>query len=170
MKLLTIPVTILFLASSAFALNKSTSWPEIFNNKNAQYSTEYPVIGRIGLNNVCMDGSEIKSIKPVAVCTAFGIEMIANSEDSGMREFVVCKETGYTDISVSREFEKQACTEYTEINDGENVRYECAQYTSYMSTIPSVIEVTVWEDESGSESRGSTWPGFMKLYTIPDCN
>lgn len=151
------------LSSTAFAVSKNSSWDKIFKAENVRYNPQH-VEGLYGVDfsNACITDTEVKSIKPVSVCTEWA--KVTLGSDSGAA--IVCKKSKKQQVTYTRKHDMKTCDQFKEVSDESGQRMECVKRSTETMDMPNSIAVNVWEVR-GEES---TYPGFSKDFTFPKCN
>lgn len=152
--------------TQAMALSQSSSWEEIFADKNARYYHTYQGgLGQIALENACLTETTVQSRRAVPVCTKWE-EVEVRLDEGGVAYEYVCREKQTASLMMHRYFDQSSCSSWQAIPADEGgVTYACTATVFTPTKVPSTIEVRVWEEFAES----STFPGFIKSYTIPNC-
>lgn len=159
-------LSLTLIASAAFSSPISpdkgwgpqTPWEKIFKTKQLILTFDED-LGNIPLNNVCLTETELRSIKDMKYCPE--LELQNPAPGSGNAPNWVCKEWVVGPYSYPRTTEREFCTGWKK--DGNSVI--CEAWVPKPVTVAKTIKVLVAKGYSTS----STWPGFLKMYTIPDC-
>lgn len=115
----------------------------------------------IALTNACLTESDVKTIKPMKVCTKYVTREVREG-DSVWYE-TICVASAMQDLSFSRSFEKQVCTKYVTEGDGNMI---CKKWTTVSDVLPTTIKIaTVTE-----HGEWSNWPGVTSYFTFPICS
>lgn len=143
---------------NAFALDQSSSWSEIFAKAysvNAMYN-----LGGIALSNACVTATEVKSIKPQAVCNKYHVVVVNDGEGMTHNEYI-CDVWGSADFVSPRTYTNRECAKFA---PGEAYP-ECLKWEDVSYTIPNTVAVEV-----GADAGGEAGPRyFWKNYTFPAC-
>lgn len=137
-----------------------TVFADVKTSKTHMYSD---VLGQIALENACITDTEVRTIKPVRVCTQWE-EMVNEDQNNGPYVEYACARTAEGHLSSSRTFFRNVCVAWNEIRDEEGTtRFECAKQirATKAEVLPSTIIVTVWYEGDGAPTD--------KPFTFPTC-
>jgi hypothetical protein len=118
------------------------------------------VLRGIELENACLTGQEVRTIRPVKVCTKY--DQITHQDEGYSYTEYVCVQWDQTHLAFSRAFEKQVCNKYS---GGGELYPECIEWITVSGFLPETIDVRVWQ--TGGET--DTWPGEVVKFTFPTC-
>lgn len=137
------------LASAYVGANDG--WEKIFSTKSITLLYEAN-LGGIELKNACLTAQHVKSIKPMKYCP----KLIPAKSDWVCEQWI----TGI--YTYPRTMEKNACLQW-----GHNAEqnYGCLQEGVVSVTVPQTFNVRVVQ----THGSYSTYPGFQKAITLPDC-
>jgi len=153
-------ITVSASAALAGTWGPETPWEKIFKTKQLILLMDEN-LGGIELSNACLTDTEIRTIKDMRYCPK--LVKVKKGENKDTWNDWVCEQWVVGPYSYPRTTTQDACFEWTRTaNQGE------------VCTDKRVVSVTVGETINVRVSKGygttSTYPGFQKQYTFPDCH
>lgn len=159
MKLILI-TAIALSAISASAFSKDSSWTQIFNARNLNYKAAHlEGLHGIDFSNACLSDNEVKSVKPVVVCTEW--KQIDSGQESGPD--IYCRKSIKKQVTYVRAHQMKKCLEYKDSSGEAGTGRTCIKYSSEVEELPKTVAVNVWSIEGGNTD-------FTKDFTFPKCN
>lgn len=154
-------LAIVFTSTFSMAfVGSNDSWSEILKAKSVSFLYEEN-LGGIDFRNACLTETEVKSIKPMKYC---GSDLVPVKKGQNKDSFTdwVCQDWVNGIYSYPRTVVMNYCEKWAKDYD-QNL--SCVKETKRPVTVPQTIKVRVVQT-TGSYS---TYPGFSKLFTLPDC-
>jgi hypothetical protein len=151
----------LSLTSVAGTISAKSSWEAI--NKSFGHVVRTPNIpGQAlgGLFNICVDGDNLRTIKPVSYCVE-GRQVEVYEGEGAVRYEWVCDKFEESHAAMPRLTTVPECAQW--VNEGDNV--VCAKFTTkpYLIPLSYVLDVEKFGGEAGLQLA------FRKALEIPAC-
>lgn len=130
---------------------------------NVVYSDYDSALGQIKLDNACITATQVKTIKPVEVCTQLvPITHEGHGEDTTVTSWV-CTNKVISHLTVSRAFQRSVCLEFS--YEADNM--VCVKTGAVNDFVPAVIKISTAKNVYSSSTN---WPGVVSYITLPACN
>ena len=130
---------------------------------NVVYSDYDGALGEIKLDNACVTATQVKTIKPIEVCTQLiPVTHEGHGEDMTVTNWV-CVNKVTSHLSVSRAFVRSVCVGYS--YEADNM--VCVKTSTVNDFVPAVIKISTAKNVYSSSTN---WPGVVSYITLPACN
>lgn len=115
----------------------------------------------LDLYNACITDTEVRSIKPISVCTELVPVERGSGGDEGRWIDWVCEKWEKQSVAYPREYSTTTCTDY--VYEYDNMF--CRATAEVPMFLPEVIKIRVVTEYGES----SNWPGVERSFAFPSC-
>ena len=146
------------MSPSVFAfVSSNDSWEKIFAAKSVSFISQ-DNLGGIDMKNACLTPDQIKTIKPMRYCP----KLVPAKAGENNRSSWVCENWVTGPYAYPRTIMMNHCQKWSQDNSQNNY---CEIEDKQPVTVPQTIQVRVIQ----TQASYSTYPGFQKMFTFPDC-
>lgn len=120
--------------------------------------------GNEGYFNACVDGANLRSIKPLSVCVSSHWTGRGQSDVQ-----LVCDQYASKNVVQPMQFAETRCADYTYVggNRGKGI---CTSYETVMINLSTAPVLTIQQKSTGAQDDVIESDLFTKAYQIPACN
>ncbi len=150
-----------FASAKAMALNPSSSWSQIFASPDAVVQVDYASLSGIALNNACLRGENVETIKAVPVCVKTVAVEVKEPQEGTYTEYN-CTQYSTQKIIAARTYQHSYCEVALPVGE-QPPKPELCTHKVQTVTLPETVHAMVMIN------HGEVMSSFEKDFTIPAC-